>query len=350
MEVLRVTFLSSLVLELVGTISTAIVAVQIGLRILYLGMDFEQAFFILLLAPEFYFPLRQLGLRFHAAASGVTASRRIFEILERPEQQSTRRQCRTASPKYFDKVIFDRVGFRYDARRGEKNPSCNGVTGIDLTLNKGERVVLIGSSGAGKTTISYLLLRFLDPQQGNIFIDQIPLASIPAELWRSRVSWVPQKPYLFSGTLAENILLGRPGATSTDLHNAAKQACLDGWIAALPSGYETRVGEGGIGISGGQSQRIAIARAILKDAPLVILDEPTSHLDSDLESQIEPIISCMCMDRIVLSIAHRRSTIFNNDRIYVMDHGQIVHSGTHSELLVQSDLYLRLVNSSKGTV
>lgn len=348
MEVLRVTFLSSLVLELVGTIGTAIVAVQIGLRVLYSGMNFELAFFILLLAPEFYFPLRQLGMRFHAAASGVEAATRIFDFID-PFDKAEPVEATTLSinpSDHIEKIEFKNVAYQYSDSSDSRFRS--GVQGINMVIQRGERVALIGPSGAGKSTIGHLLLRFIFPQMGDIFIDEVPLSYYSPIEWRKMVCWVPQAPQLFSGTLAENILVGRPGANTIEMREAARQACLEDWVTELPRGYNTVLGEGGLGVSGGQAQRIAIARAILKNAPVVILDEPTSHIDPILEQKVGESLKQFSDGRLMLTIAHKRSTILNSDRVYVIQQGRIVQSGKPHELASQNGMFTKLWQATGG--
>ncbi|HEX2913367.1 MAG TPA: thiol reductant ABC exporter subunit CydD, partial [Chloroflexia bacterium] len=276
MNVLKVAFLSALVLELGGTLSTAIIAVEIGLRLVYNQIPFQQAFFVLLLAPEFYMPFRALGARFHAAMSGGAAAGRIFEILEVSE--SVKEGNAEKGSYNFDKPLirFEKVSFNYAENDKEGQPALQSVS---FEVEPGQRVALVGPSGAGKSTIASLLLRFNQPNSGQITVNGVALENIPAREWRQAVAWVPQRPYLFHASVAENIGMGKPGATRAEIIEAARTAQVHDFIQTLPDGYETIIGERGARLSGGQAQRLGLARAFLKNAPLLILDEATSNLD-----------------------------------------------------------------------
>ncbi|NOY78811.1 MAG: thiol reductant ABC exporter subunit CydD [Calditrichaeota bacterium] len=341
MTVLRVAFLSALVLELVSTISTAVVAVEIGLRLLYAKMAFENALFILILAPEFYLPMRLLGTRFHAGMEGTAAARRIFQILETsaPEPLSTPARV----PDLKQAVLkFESVSFSYDSG------SRPALQEVSFTLEPGKRTALVGPSGSGKTTITHLLLRFLKPESGRLLANDQPISHFNPDDWRRQIAWVPQNPHLFYGTLAENIRMGQPEASLTQIEQAAKQAEMDDFIRALPRGYDTLIGEKGARLSGGQAQRLALARAFLKNAPFVILDEPTSNLDPEVEAKIQSAMQTLMQGRRVLLIAHRLSTSRSADRILVIFKGRILEAGTHESLLQQNGLYKKLVTAYEG--
>lgn len=343
MGVLRVAFLSALVLEMVATLSTAIVAVEIGLRLLYDRMVFEQAFFVLILAPEFYMPLRLLGTRFHAGMSGTAAARRIFEVLDTPLLATRSGPSKQGLPPDLRCAVrFDDVHFAYS---GGQRPALNGVS---FAIAPGQKVALVGPSGAGKSTIAQLLLRFIDPDRGSITVDGFPLADFDAGAWRTRVAWVSQQPYLFHGSVAENIRLARPEAGPEEVRRAAQLARADAFIETLPQGYDTVIGERGARLSGGQAQRLALARAFLKDAPFLLLDEATANLDPENETLIQAAIERLLQGRTALIIAHRLRTVYSADKILVMADGCIVERGTHTSLLGQAGLYRRLVAASTG--
>ena len=320
MGVLKVTFLSALVLELIATLSTAVVAVEIGIRLLYGRMAFEQAFFILLLAPEFYLPLRLLGTRFHAGMAGVEAARHIFEILDLPlamnAQVSGARERSQSLGTAPPSIIFKDVGFAYS----NNQPALQGVS-LEMTASK--MTSLIGESGAGKTTLTWLLLRFLQPQSGEIFVDGKLLNDIPVAQWQENLAWVAQAPYLFNDTITANIKLAKPDADESSIHEAARLAHADEFINELPLGYETLIGERGMRLSAGQAQRIALARAFLKDAPLLILDEATSHLDPETDALLRESLEQLTPGRTVLVIAHNRATLAKADRVIHLSHGKI---------------------------
>ncbi len=352
--VLRVTFLSALALELLATLSTAVVAVEIGLRLLYARLDFQQAFFILLLAPEFYQPLRQLGARFHAGMAGVTAAGRIFELLDQRLPSVTASKTREMHAElraseepvnehqHLEKIQFVDVSYAYPARG---SPALREVS---FTIPHGKTTALVGPSGAGKSTLASLLLRFIEPDSGEVRVGSQPLGQIDAARWREQVAWVSQKPYLFNDTLAGNLRLARPEASRKELEQAVRAAGLEDFIASLPDGYETRIGEQGARLSGGQAQRLALARAFLRNAPLLILDEPTSSLDPALEAQLSSAVEALMQGRTTLVIAHRLSTVYQADQIVVLEAGAVVDSGRHADLASRDGLYARLVGAAGG--
>ena len=342
MTVLRVTFLSALVLELVATLSTAVIAVEIGLRLIYYKIEFEQAFFLLILAPEFYIPLRMLGLRFHAGMNGTTAARKIFAILETPVNQGSEiRDQGLGIRDQESEIAFENLSFTYP---DESTPALDNIS---FTIEKGQKIALVGASGAGKSTLANILLRFLHPSSGQVRIGKIPLEQIPPQLWREQIAWVPQNPFIFNESIAENIRLGNPHADLESVQDAAKAAHLHDFIIGLPMGYETRVGEAGSRLSGGESQRLALARAYLKNAPILILDEPTSSLDPITEVALEESTKKLMESRTVITIAHRLNTIFQADKILVLEKGNLVEQGSHEALLAKNGIYAKMVQGSK---
>jgi ATP-binding cassette subfamily C protein CydCD len=345
LSVLRVTFLSALVLELVATLSTALVAVEVSLRVLNGHIAFQQAFFLLLLAPEFYLPLRLLGLRFHAGMSGTTAARRIFEILDLPVSSDPGSAGRNLDHHslFFPPgslISIRDLSFKYP---GETVPALRDVS---MDIHSGEHIALVGKSGAGKSTLAAILLRFIHPASGQITMDGKPFLEIPLDAWRGLVAWVPQDPYLFHDTISANLRLAQPDASDEQLMTASRAAHLDDFIHSLPQGLGTIVGEGGARLSSGQAQRLALARAFLKNAPILVLDEPTSSLDPGQEMLVDAAVHDLMLERTVITIAHRLTTVFQADRIFVLEQGCLVEQGTHRELLMQGGGYSRLVNSA----
>ena len=360
LSVLRVAFLSALTLELLATIGVAIVAVEVGLRLLYARIAFRDAFTVLLLAPEFYRPLRNLGAAFHAGMAGSEALARIREI-DADEPPGTRRSSvpaaveidagdvadagrnrgRPHEPAAFA-VTLRQVSFSY-ARSGPP-----ALSGVDLELPAGRTMALVGPSGSGKTTIARLLLRFLDPDEGEILADGMPLASWTSDEWRRRVAWVPQQPHLFHGSILDNLLIAWPDAPTGAVERALEHAHADAFVRELPDGLRTQVGERGQRLSGGQAQRIALARAFLKDAPLLILDEPTAQLDPEGEQAVRESMTRLRRGRTVLLIAHRLTTVVDADAIVVLSGGRVVESGTHEALASAGGRYAALVAAYGG--
>ncbi len=339
--VLRVAFLSALALELLATISTALVAVGVGLRLLYGHLPFYEAFFVLLLAPEFYQPLRNLGTQFHAAMGATEAARHIFSILETPVPRRPGPLGAPPRRRPFG-LEFRGVTFRY-------SPSAPPVLReISLQVAPGERVAIVGPSGAGKTTLFRLILGFYEPIRGEILADGQPVLSMDPEAWRRLIAWVPQRPYLFYGTVWDNLRLARPDATEEEILQACRLAQAHPFIQQLPQGYDTVIGERGVRLSGGQAQRLALARAFLRDAPLVLLDEPTAHLDRASEARLQEALERWTRGRTTLVIAHRLRTIQWVDRVVVLEDGALVEQGTPAELLQRQGAFARLLAAYGG--
>ncbi|GAB4498481.1 MAG: hypothetical protein OHK003_10810 [Anaerolineales bacterium] len=339
LSVLRITFLSALALEMLATISTALVAVEIGFRLLYNRMEFLPALFLLVLAPEFYMPLRALGARFHAGMNGTTAAKRIYEILDTPIPDIRYSENTNPISSINSSTIeLSNISFTYP------NESTPALQNINLQIQQGQHIALVGKTGAGKSTLAQLLLGFIQPAQGNINY-QLPINNFLIPSPQSLISWVPQRPHLFHTTIAENIRLGKANATHEEVVRAAKAARLHDFIDSLPEKYETIVGESGARLSSGQAQRLALARAFLKDSPILILDEPTSALDPETESLLEESTRELMQGRTTITIAHRLNTIFQADRIIVLDEGKIIEQGTHRELLAKNGMYASMVKA-----
>ncbi len=343
MSTLRVAFISALALELLTTLSTAIVAVFIGLRLIAGTLHFQDAFFVLLLAPEFYLPIRLLGTQFHAGMNGVMAADRIFELLDEPTFQ----EGEVSSVKFtlnedWDHLYFEHVVHQYPGT------GTMALDDLNLTIHRGEKVALVGPTGAGKSTIMNLLLGFMAPAHGTIRVDDQSLSPALAAAWRKQITYLPQHPHLFKGTIADNLRMANPECTDKQMMEAAKNAGADEFIREMSAGYETVIGENGLGLSGGQIQRIALARAFLKNSPLIMLDEPTANLDPESEMWIEHALNQLFADKTVLVIAHRLGTISRMDRILVLNEGKVIDQGPHSELVARKGLYHHMLTAYVG--
>ncbi|WP_295888501.1 thiol reductant ABC exporter subunit CydD [uncultured Thiohalocapsa sp.] len=347
MQVLRLAFLSSAVLEFFATLGIAIVAVFIGFRLYQLDLpipdllappevSFFAGFFVLLLAPEFYLPLRSLGTHYHGRMEAIAAAERLAAILDTaPPAPPAAPATLAAKPRLT--VCFEDVHFAYETGR-------EALAGVSLSIEPGARVALVGPSGAGKTTVASLLLGFIRPTQGRVTVDGVSLADLDLDAWRRHLAWVPQNPRLFTGTIADNIRLGYPQADLAAVQAAAERAFAAEFITRLPAGYDTQVGERGAGLSGGQIQRIALARAFLRDARLVVLDEATASLDPASEAAVQRAVDALALGRSMLVIAHRLATVRDADRILVLDGGRIVEQGKHTALITRDGPYRRMVS------
>jgi len=241
-------------------------------------------------------------------------------------------------------IEMEHITFHYPSR-----PAQAALQEFSLAVQPGETVALVGPSGAGKSTVFQLLLRFYDPQQGRIVLDGVDISKVKPVDLRARIGIVPQHTVLFADTIRENIRLGRPGASDSDVDVAARAALVDEFVRQLPQGYDTHIGEHGVRLSGGQQQRIAIARAVLKDPPVLLLDEATSSLDAESEELVQRALENLMVHRTTLVIAHRLSTVQQADRIMVMEKGHIVSSGNHHELMARNELYARLARLQFAT-
>jgi thiol reductant ABC exporter CydD subunit len=323
MDVLRVAFQSSLVLDLAATMGVALVAIEIGTRLLLRSIPFELAIFLLLLAPEFFLPLRLLALARHSRLSGQSAARRIFAFLDSPAAPSPDGHSAAASapPPRPVEIRVESVAYTPPARE------LPALRTVSLHLSPARTTALLGPSGAGKSTLAALLLGFAAPQRGSILIDGRPLRDLEPVAWRRLVAWVPQLPHLFNGSVADNIRLGRPEASRQEIEQAAAAAHAHAFIRALPLGYDTSIGEGGARLSGGQRQRLALARAFLLDRPVVILDEPTLHLDAATAAQVRRAILSHCRGRTALVITHDAELAAGADAVVTMHEGMTLPAG-----------------------
>ncbi len=322
MSTLRLAFVSSLALELLTTLSVALVAVSIGLRLVDGSLGLQTGLLVLLLAPEVYLPLRQVGTQFHASAEGVAAAQQAFDVLALPLPEvgppaagCPRSGCLgTGATAPADVPVPDlstatiRVQGLSMSYPGRSVPA---LEDLDLELRPGRIVALVGPSGAGKSTVVAALLGFAGPSAGRILVGDadrggpVDLADLDLDAWRAQLAWVPQRPHLFAATVADNIRLAHASATDADVMRAAELAGAAEFIEELPAGLGTLLGERGAGLSTGQRRRIALARAFLRDAPVLLLDEPTAGLDADSEAVVADAIGALMAGRTVLLVTHR---------------------------------------------
>jgi len=312
MGTLRLGFLSGSVLELAATLSVALVAVTVGVRLVSGGLGLQAGLTVLILAPELYAPLRQLGAQFHASADGLAVADRMLSLLEAPPAVGAGGRLVAPNPAGAP-VRFERVSFAYPSR-----PELV-LDELDLELLPGETVALVGASGTGKSTVANLLLRFAEPIAGRVTVGGMDLAECRTDVWRGLIAWVPQRPTIFRGTVADNIRLGFPHASQDRTREAAMLAGADHFVRGLPCGYETLVGDGGRPLSAGERRRIALARAFLRDAPFVILDEPTADLDRVSADVVAEGVERLRPGRTVLLIAHRGELAHRADRVVSLD-------------------------------
>jgi ATP-binding cassette, subfamily C, bacterial CydD len=320
METLRVSFLSGSVLELAATLGVALVAVATGLRLVDGSLGLQSGLTVLILAPELYLPFRRLGAEYHASADGLAVAERLFALLDASEEAPARGSYLAPDPMRAT-VRFERVAFSYPAR-----PRAV-LEGLDLELFPGETIALVGESGAGKSTVAALLLGLLAPSGGRILVGDVELGSCDIEAWRRNLAWVPQHPTLLRATVAENIRLGDGSASDLRVLKAATDAGADEFIRRLPDGYETPIGEGQRALSPGERRRIGLARAFLRQAPLVILDEPTADLDADSVAVVAQAVRRLGHGRSVLLIAHRPEIVQYADRVVRLADGRVVADG-----------------------
>ena len=340
LKVLRIAFLSALVLELIGTISTAMIAVYLGVSLVYGEVEFLPAFFILLLAPDFYAPLRQLGAAFHTGLSGKVSLTAVQEYLTsgikvvRTGQETLKRPIQT--------LEFRDVAYEYE----EDHVGLETFTGV---LKRGCSYMLVGESGAGKTTISNVLMQLLTPTKGQVTVDGYDLQTLDSQWYHEQIAYLSQTPYIMSGTLRENLQFGLEASDET-LWKVLQQVQLADFVSALPLGLDTVIGEGGYGLSGGQRQRLALGRTLLRPAQILILDEVTAHLDVETENLIMQVLREYGQDKIVLYVGHRVQTMKYVDTLFVMQAGRLVESGSYTDLVEQNGYFASLVNTYSNPV
>ena len=340
LKVLRIAFLSALVLELIGTISTAMIAVYLGVSLVYGEVEFLPAFFILLLAPDFYAPLRQLGAAFHTGLSGKVSLTAVQEYLTSGIEVVRTGQKTLKSP--MQTIEFRDVAYEYE----EDHVGLETFTGV---LKRGCSYMLVGESGSGKTTISNVLMQLLTPTKGQVTVDGYDLQTLDSQWYHEQIAYLSQTPYIMSGTLRENLQFGLEASDET-LWKVLQQVQLADFVSTLPLGLDTVIGEGGYGLSGGQRQRLALGRTLLRPAQILILDEVTAHLDVETENLIMQVLREYGQDKIVLYVGHRVQTMKYVDTLFVMQAGRLVESGSYTDLVAQNGYFASLVNTYSNPV
>lgn len=350
MSVLRVAMTSTFALDFFTTLSIAVVAVFMGNNLINGSVALFPALFALILAPEYFLPIRQFGNDYHATLNGKNAMNDIMTVLDTPE------------PAHDDALVWkgwtpqstlqlQHVDFGYDSADtpADDSDSRGALRDISLDFHGDETVAVIGRSGAGKSTLINLLAGFNIPQQGTITLDGTSLGHLNAAAWQRHISYIPQTPYIFHGTIADNIRFYRPQTSPQETEEAARRAGLGDWIATLPQGIDTAVGEGNRGISGGQAQRIALARVILDGSREILLfDEPTAHLDIETEYDLKQTLLPVMRGHLVIFATHRLHWLDNVDRVVVLDHGAVTQIGAPRELIGQGGALDALIAETGG--
>ena len=338
LRVLRVAFLSALVLELVSTISTALIAVYLGLTLLDGEIPFFSAFFILLLAPEFYTPFRQLGAAFHTGMAGKTSILKYEEFMNRQPSLPVGGKSKLQGP--IQAIEIKDLTFTYEG-------SENGVQHISLVAKRNSPIMLVGESGAGKSTIAHIIGGFLTAPKGAVTIDGLDVCNIDIEWWRQQITYVSQHPHIMKGTLRDVVSFGM-NVSDKEIIEACKEVQLLDVINRQQEGLDTIIGEGGLGLSGGERQRVALARAFLRKGQVLILDEVTAHLDVKTESIISSAIQRLMENKIVIIIGHRLQTMHWASTLYVLKQGRIIQQGSYEELIALDGYFKDLVTSGLG--
>lgn len=342
LTVLKLAFLSSLMLEFISMLSMGMIALEVSLRlILFQSITFIPAFLMLVLAPEYYLALKEMGAAFHTGRGSVAAAKQIAAELtadDRPVAFGQSELSMNRPPR----IVLDEVNFTYQEGRFA-------LQDVTLAIEPYQKVALIGRSGAGKSTVLQLIAGLADPKEGRILLDGINRSQVEEASWFRQLSYISQHPYLYAGTLAENIAIGElRQATPEEIFEAAQAAGLEELIATLPEGIDTVIGEGGRGLSGGEKQRVALARAFLKRPNVIVFDEPTTGLDVKTERLLQQVIEQLGQAATVITVAHRLHTIERSDQIVVLDGGRIVDRGTHDELLGRDSEYARMRSVQRG--
>ncbi|GAC41992.1 thiol reductant ABC exporter subunit CydD [Paenibacillus popilliae] len=343
LRTLRVAFLSSFSLDFFTMLSVASVAVSLGLRLVNGEMMLVTALTILILAPEYFLPVRMVGADYHATLDGKEAGE-AMQALIRAAAQSEPAPASQALPAWTQDSVLQMTGI--GMRHEKEGPSS--LQEIDLEIQGFRKVGIIGASGAGKSTLIDLIGGFLDPTAGTIRVDGQERASLTGEDWRKQTTYIPQHPYIFSASLADNVRFYAPDATDDEVERAMAAAGLGQLAEQLPNGLDERIGNGGRSLSGGQEQRVALARAFLSSRPIMLLDEPTAHLDIETEYELKSTMLELFRDRLVFLATHRLHWMPDMDWMIVLQDGKVVETGTHEQLLAKRGAYYDMIRMEGG--
>lgn len=343
MEVLRIAFLSSLMLEFISMLAIGLIALEVGLQlVVFENVTFFTAFFVLVLAPEFYLYLKELGSAFHTGRGSMGAAKKVTDELTEEENPIKWGEVSFQEEQGPPALQLKNLGFRY----GDQGFALENIT-VDIPPYT--QLALIGRSGAGKSTLLNLMAGLIRPSEGEVLVDGKPLFEYEEKAWFDRVSYISQNPYLFSGTIADNIAIGgKAEATKEEIRSAAEKAGILPLIESLPEGFETKIGEAGRGLSGGEKQRLALARAFLKKPSVILFDEPTTGLDLQTERILQASMKELAKGSTVITVAHRLHTIKQADTILLLDSGRLIAQGKHNELVESVPAYREMVSVQQG--
>jgi ATP-binding cassette subfamily C protein CydD len=343
MEVLKIAFLSSLMLELISMLAIGLIALEIGLQmVVFKNMTFFPAFFVLVLAPEFYLYLKDLGSAFHTGRSSMGAATKVTDELAVEEEPIEWASGELANSKMPPDIELKNIGFSYA-------PTGFTLKNIQTQIPAFGQIAIVGRSGAGKSTLLNLIAGLIRPTEGEVLLNGQPLYGYWESEWFAQLSYISQNPYLFSGTIAENIAIGgKADATREEIEQAAEKAGILPLIQSLEHGFDTKIGEAGRGLSGGEKQRLALARAFLKQPNIILFDEPTTGLDLQTERILQASMEELAKTSTVITVAHRLHTIKKADKILLLDSGELVAEGTHEKLISTVPTYQDMVSVQQG--
>ena len=341
---LRLAFLSSFSLDFFSSLSVAVVAVELGIRLIDGGVGLQAALTILILAPEYFQPIRDLGNDYHATMDGKDAGKQINKLLSKPTLSNKHNPLEV--PQWTKASTLSVQNLTKQTDTDDKLI----LEDITFEVNGFQKIGIIGASGAGKSTLIDILSGFSSIKDGSISINETKLDSFSNINWQKQISYIPQHPYIFAGTVADNIRLYAPNATEEEMEDAISVTGLTELVSQLPNGLNERIGQGGRMLSGGEEQRIALTRSLLVNRPIMLFDEPTAHLDIETEHDIKRLILPLMTNKLVFFATHRLHWMREMDMILVIENGKIVESGTHQELLAGKGSYFQLINAQKGGI